>query len=126
MVVLCCGGPSGCTRRSCGHRKEVSFRHCAHQGGSIPPLIIFTTWDASANSVAVIAKVKLIRLSLGRAISIDNFCGAKFTGAIENDRSIFRHVFRCSIDRHLDLRTAFGSIDKGCQGRPQPKTEVDT
>jgi len=79
MVVLCCGGSSGCTRRSCGHRKEVSFRHCAHQGGSISPLIIFTTCDASANSVAVIVKVTLIRLSLGRAISIDNFCGAKFT-----------------------------------------------
>src|SRR5712671_4564133 len=37
---------------------------------------------------------------------------------IENDRSIFRDAFRCSIDGHLDLRIAFGSIDKGCQGHP--------
>jgi len=53
------------------------FGHSAHQGGSISPLIIFTTCDASANSVAAIAKVTLIRLSLGRAISIDNFFGTK-------------------------------------------------
>jgi len=36
----------------------------AHQGGSISPLMIFTTCDASANSVAAIAKVTLTRLSL--------------------------------------------------------------
>ena len=28
------------------------IRQCAHQGGSISPLMIFTTCDASANSVA--------------------------------------------------------------------------
>ena len=35
-------------------------RHCAHQGGSISPLMIFTTYDASANSVVTIAKVTLV------------------------------------------------------------------
>ena len=42
---------------------DISIRHCAHQGGSISPLMIFTTCDASANSVAAIAKVTLTRLS---------------------------------------------------------------
>jgi hypothetical protein len=32
----------------------------AHQGGSISPLMIFTTCDASANSEAAIAKVTLV------------------------------------------------------------------
>src|SRR5262249_7285795 len=41
--------------------------------------IIFTTCDASANSVATIAKVTLAKLSLGRSSSIDNFCGVKST-----------------------------------------------
>jgi len=58
---------------------DISIRHCAHQGGSISPLMIFTTCDASANSVAAIAKVTLTRLSLGRSSSIDNFCGVKPT-----------------------------------------------
>jgi hypothetical protein len=49
----------------------------AHQGGSISPLMIFTICDASANSVSVIAKVTLTRLSLGRSSSIDNLCGVK-------------------------------------------------
>ena len=52
---------------------DISIRHCAHQGGSISPLIIFTTCDASANSVATIAKVTLTKLSLGRSSSINNF-----------------------------------------------------
>jgi hypothetical protein len=43
---------------------RFGHRHCAHQGGSISPLMIFTTCDASANSVAAIAKVTLTRLSL--------------------------------------------------------------
>ena len=38
----------------------------AHRGGSISPLMIFTTCDASTNSVATIAKVTLTKLSLGR------------------------------------------------------------
>jgi hypothetical protein len=92
------------------------FGHSAHQGGSISPLIIFTTCDASANSVAAIAKVTLIRLSLGRAISIDNFFGTKSMRRNKNDRSIFRHAFRYSTNCHMDLRIAFASRDKGCQG----------
>jgi hypothetical protein len=43
-------------------------------GGSISPLIIFITYDASANSVATIAKVTSTKFSLGRSSSIDNFC----------------------------------------------------
>ena len=80
--------------------------------------MIFTTSDASANSVAAIAQVTLTRLSLGRSSSIDNFCGVKPTRRNRNDRSIFHHAFRCSKDGHLDLRIAFGSRDKGCQGHP--------
>jgi hypothetical protein len=45
---------------------RIGHRYCVHQGGSISPLMIFTTCDASANSVAAIAKVTLTRLSLGR------------------------------------------------------------
>jgi hypothetical protein len=41
---------------------------CAHQGGSISPLIILTTCDASANSEVTIAKVTLTKLSLGRRL----------------------------------------------------------
>jgi hypothetical protein len=41
--------------------------------------MIFTICDASANSVATIAKVTLTKLSLGRSISIDNFCSVKST-----------------------------------------------
>src|SRR6202045_3840953 len=58
---------------------RFGHRHCAHQGGSISPLMIFTNCDASANSVAAIAKVTLTRLSLLRSSSIDNFCGVKPT-----------------------------------------------
>src|SRR5437588_3688782 len=58
---------------------RFGHRHCAHKGGSISPLMIFTTCDASANSVAAIAKVTLTRLSLGTSSSIDNFCGVKPT-----------------------------------------------
>src|SRR6267142_1183953 len=42
---------------------RFGHRHCAHQGGSISPLMIFTTCDVSANSVAAIAKVTLTRLA---------------------------------------------------------------
>jgi hypothetical protein len=61
--------------------KEIVAVLCRHavQRGSISPLMIFTTCDASANSVAAIAKVTLTRLSLGRSSSIDNFCGVKST-----------------------------------------------
>ena len=94
------------------------MRQRAHQGGSISPLMIFTTCDAFANSVAAIAKVTVTRLSLGRSSVIDKFCGVNRRDVIENDRSIFRHAFRCSTNCHLDLRIAFGSRHRGCQGHP--------
>src|ERR1700730_16719028 len=72
------GGQPGdiCSLRGLPPVTRFGHRHCAHQGGSISPLMIFTTCDAS---VAAIAKVTLTRLSLGRSSSIDNFCGVKST-----------------------------------------------
>ena len=69
------GTTGSSARDSIGHLN----RQRAHQGGSISPLMVFTTCDASANSEAAIAKVTLTRLSLGRSSSIDNFCGVKST-----------------------------------------------
>ena len=62
----------GTNRRECGvvQRFDVG----GDQAGSISPLMIFTICDASANSVSTIAKVTLTKSSLGRSISIDNFC----------------------------------------------------
>ena len=40
---------------------------------------LFTTCDASTNSVATIARVTLTKLSPGRPSSIDNFCAVKST-----------------------------------------------
>src|SRR5438270_4979166 len=51
--------------------------------------MIFTTCDASANSVAAIAKVALTRLSLGRSSSIDNFCGVKSTRRNRRTTAVF-------------------------------------
>ena len=96
------------------------MRHCAHQGGSISPLMIFTTCDASANSVAAIAKVTLIRCPSDDRSRVTTSAARNRHGAIENDRSIFRHAFRYSTNCHLDPRIAFGSRDKGCHGHLNP------
>lgn len=68
----------GTNRREMKRSEHLIWQR-AHQGGSISPLIIFTICDASANSVATIAKVTLTKLSLGRSSSIDNFCSVKST-----------------------------------------------
>src|SRR6516164_3660132 len=91
------------------------MRHCAHQGGSISPLMIFTTCDASANSVAAIAKVTLIRCPSDDRSRVTTSAARNRRGAIENDRSIFRHAFRYSTNCHLDLRIAFGSTDSAAR-----------
>lgn len=93
---------------------------CALHSGSISPLMILTTCNASSKSETAVLGSTPIRSLLGWSNSINNLSGVHSARRRRNVPCTSRHASRRSRCHDRAFRIAVGLEDKGSKGHPYP------